>query len=88
MLEGIVPAKPVYRCTVGDTLSTLDDVDRVVLFAALADEATWSAWGLSKVLKSRGVALGDTPIRNHRLGACRCEPVKIPGDSTNGSNLR
>jgi len=84
MLEGIVPAKPVYRCSVADVMSKLDESDTAVLVAALADEVTWSAWGLSKVLKSRGVALGDTPIRNHRLGACRCEAVKIPGDSLAG----
>jgi hypothetical protein len=24
-------------------------------------------------LKARGVVVGDTPIRSHRLGACRCE---------------
>jgi hypothetical protein len=65
-------------------MSKLDESDTAVLVAALADEVTWSAWGLSKVLKSRGVALGDTPIRNHRLGACRCEAVKIPGDSLAG----
>ena len=75
MLEGIVPAKPVYRCSVADVMSKLDESDTAVLVAALADEVTWSAWGLSKVLKSRGVALGDTPIRNHRLGACRCVSV-------------
>ena len=84
MLEGIVPAKPVYRCSVADVMSKLDESDTAVLVAALADEVTWSAWGLSKVLKSRGVALGDTPIRNHRLGACRCEAVKFPGDSLAG----
>ena len=84
MLEGMTPAKPVYRCSVADAMSKLDESDKAVLVAALADEATWSAWGLSKVLKSRGVALGDTPIRNHRLGACRCEAVKIPGDSLAG----
>ena len=84
MLEGMTPAKPVYRCSVADAMSKLDESDTAVLVAALADEVTWSAWGLSKVLKSRGVALGDTPIRNHRLGACRCGPVKIRGDSLAG----
>jgi len=81
MLEGIVPPKPVYRCSVADAMSKLDESDKAVLVAALADEVTWSAWGLSKVLKSRGVVIGDTPIRAHRLGSCRCEPVKIPGYS-------
>jgi hypothetical protein len=73
MLENLVPQKPVYRCSVGDALSRLDVSDRAVLVAALADEVTWSAWGLSKSLKARGVVVGDTPIRSHRLGACRCE---------------
>jgi hypothetical protein len=73
MLEGIEPAKTGYRCTVGDALARLDSDDVVVLLAALADEDKWSAWGLSKVLKSRGVLIGDTPIRSHRQRLCRCK---------------
>ena len=76
MLEGIEPVKSGYRCTVGDALARLDSDDVVVLLAALSDEDKWSAWGLSKVLKTRGVSLGDTPIRNHRQALCRCKDGK------------
>jgi len=73
MLEGLEPPKKTYSCKVGSVLSELDIDDTQIMLKALADEDTWPAWTLSQALKSRGIQVGDTPIRNHRRGSCRCK---------------
>ena len=72
MLEGLEPPKKSYYCKVGSVLAGLDVEDTQIFLKALADETTWPAWTLSQALKAKGVPLGDSPIRNHRRGSCRC----------------
>ncbi len=72
MLEGLEPPQKAFHCKVATVLHELDADDEQILLQALADEGRWPAYTLSQALKSKGVQLGDTPIRNHRRGSCRC----------------
>lgn len=73
MLEGLEPPVKAFSCKVGTVLESLEPQDFEILSKALQDEGTWPAWTLSQALKSRGLQVGDTPIRNHRRGSCRCK---------------
>lgn len=71
ILDGLEPAKRVYSCKVRTVLTELNDEDRGILEAAIADKA-WSNTGLAASLQQRGVDLKPEAIRVHRMGACSC----------------
>lgn len=73
MLEGLKPENNrAYYCKVETLGQELDAKDFAILEAALADHKSWSANGLSKALRKRGVVLADTTIAKHRNKHCWC----------------
>jgi hypothetical protein len=74
MLEGLEPERRNYRCKVKEILVSLQAMDQVVLELAL-DNKEWSALGLSKALRARGIVLGKDTIKNHREKTCHCSKI-------------
>ena len=73
MLEGLQPENNrAYYCKVETLRNELDPKDFAILETALADDKLWSANGLSKALRKRGVVLADTTIGKHRNKQCWC----------------
>jgi hypothetical protein len=68
MLDNLEPAKKV---------EALKDFRPGLMFDGVEGTATTEGLpeppNFDEFLKARGVVVGDTPIRSHRLGACRCE---------------
>jgi hypothetical protein len=64
------PAK-VYVCAVRKLAGTLDKGDAVTLLAAV-DNPDWPMKTLSTALRQKGISLGQSPIRLHRLKTCSC----------------
>jgi hypothetical protein len=74
MLEGLEPERRNYGCKVKEILVSLEAMDQVVLELAL-DNKEWSALGLSKALRARGIVLGKDTIKNHREKTCHCSKI-------------
>lgn len=72
MLEGLEPGKQRFTCKVAVVMEQLDKKDQEILVSALVDTRKWGAKTLQKALATRGIALADTTISRHRIGACRC----------------
>lgn len=73
MLEGLKPAEnKVMRCKVNDFKDELDPKDYAILEEAIEDRKTWTAFGLMKALRERGLILTDSVITKHRNKQCRC----------------
>lgn len=72
MLEGIEPPKRKYICSVGKALAELEQSDSRILQEAINDIDKWTSYGLSVVLKERGLVIHDKAIRNHRAKGCQC----------------
>lgn len=73
MLEGLKPPpNRAYFCRVAQALTDLDQADRDILEAALADLQSWPAKTLSNALRGRGLILADTTITKHRQRLCQC----------------
>ena len=72
MLENLKPNQRYYPCNVKELLITLEPADKKILEEAIADEKTWTPYGLHAALKSRGVKLNDKAILKHRLKDCSC----------------
>ena len=60
------------KCSVGTTLAALDGASAAVLQSWL-DDPDYTNRALSKHLRSKGIALGDSTIRRHRVKACLCD---------------
>lgn len=73
MLENLEPPKnkAVY-CKIHQVLEALEESDKEILTAALADRKKWPAKTLSNALRQRGVSIADTTISKHRLKTCAC----------------
>lgn len=73
MLEGLKPpTKPSGSCKVGTLAASLDETDKKILLAAVADASKWPVKTLAKALSDRGLQISDSPIYNHRSKACAC----------------
>lgn len=72
MLEGLEPGKQRFTCKVALIMEQLDKKDQEILKSAIDDTRKWGAKTLQKALATRGIALADTTISRHRVGACRC----------------
>jgi hypothetical protein len=72
MLEGLTPPVKELPCAVRKVLERLDESDQSILLKALADEETWPAKTLARVLADRGLMVSDGPIRKHRGNRCSC----------------
>lgn len=72
MLEGLTPNTRFYPCNLKTIADSLEASDRAILMAAVADEVTWTSYGLHVALKARGIKLNDKAIAKHRAGDCSC----------------
>jgi hypothetical protein len=73
MLEGLTPKQNrAYRCKINDFKQQLDPKDYAILTDALEDTKTWTANGLMRALRDKGLILADTTITKHRNKQCRC----------------
>ena len=73
MLEGLTPPNLNKRsCKVGTILEGLNEADRKILSAAVADSSNWPVKSLSKALADRGIMVSDSPLYNHRSENCAC----------------
>lgn len=72
MLEGLEPQKQNFTCKVNTISQGLEKKDLEIFLAAINDSRKWSAKGLQRALKERGIVLADTVISRHRQKLCRC----------------
>jgi len=72
MLEDLKPKRNRSRCNVQDTGDTLSDKDAQIFWDAISDPDTWSAHGLHRSLKERGLLVTDKAIKKHRRNECGC----------------
>lgn len=71
MLDDLTPHRDIQPCKVGQTLLTLENSDATILQDALTN-GLWSAHGLAKALRGRGLTIAPDTIRAHMQKACRC----------------
>lgn len=72
MLEGLEPKKHSFTCKVKTISEELEKKDLEIFLAAINDSRKWSAKGLQRALKERGLVIADTVIARHRQKLCRC----------------
>ena len=65
------PPVKVYTCAVRRVAEGLEKSDADTLIAAV-DNPEWPMKPLSIALRQKGLALGQAPIRQHRLKTCSC----------------
>jgi hypothetical protein len=65
------PPTKVYVCAVRRLADALDKGDAATLLAAV-DNPEWPMKTLSTTLRQKGMSLGQSPIRHHRLKTCSC----------------
>lgn len=75
MLENLTPPTKNRSCKVRTVLNQLDDKDKEILVAAIADENLWPAKTLCNALQGRGISLLDVSISRHRNGICSCSKI-------------
>lgn len=61
-------------CTVQKLALSMPEDDLVAFATALADEDTTAAF-LARVMRAEGYDIGESTIRRHRRGDCRCSDV-------------
>lgn len=71
LLDGLEPKGRTYDCKVATVAQTLDNADSVKLLEAVADKA-WNYQSLEYALRERGIELGRSSIKRHRLNLCSC----------------
>lgn len=59
-------------CKVGDIAKTLEEKDKKILLAAVANSQEWPIKTLAKALAERGIQISDSPLYNHRAKTCAC----------------
>lgn len=64
----------VPTCTVQKLALSMPEDDLLAFSKALADEHTTATF-LSRVMRAEGYHIGDSTIRRHRRGDCRCSDV-------------
>jgi hypothetical protein len=72
--RGAQYAPPTEKvCRVGEIRLSLDDDDRAYLDSCLPVESGWTHTSLAQLLTEEGHVVGETMVRKHRSGKCRCE---------------
>lgn len=74
MLDGLTPHRDIQPCKTGQLLLTLETSDATILADALTN-GLWTAHGLAKALRSRGITMSPDTLRAHMQKACRCSKV-------------
>ena len=65
------PPTKVYTCAVRRLADALDKGDAETLINAV-NNPEWPMKTLSETLRQKGLSLGQSPIRHHRLKTCSC----------------
>jgi hypothetical protein len=71
MLEGLEPKIHRPSCKVRRILESLDSNDQKILTEALANPL-WTSAALARELTTRGLAVSEKPLMQHRKGNCSC----------------
>lgn len=74
LLDDLKPPVKVWPCAVRDQAALLDDADAKILVSAVMDDA-WKFASLERVLRDKGIALGQQSIKKHREKVCSCWKV-------------
>ena len=72
MFEDLTPPSRRQICKLAKLAETLDETDRLILWAAVGDLQTWGTKTLATSLTQRGFVVSPTPIHSHRTKACGC----------------
>jgi len=73
MLENLKPPpNNLYTCKVNLIQETLQEPDKKIFLAAIADSEIWKAKALANSLRQLGVSISDTTIGRHRSQMCNC----------------
>lgn len=70
-LKEYKPTRLGTACYICTLVSTLPEAESKPLAAAIADPATYTSAGLSRLLSAEGYKIGDGAIARHRRGECR-----------------
>lgn len=65
------PPVKKWPCGVRRVVENLEKADADILSAAVMNP-DWPIKTLSQTLKTKGITLGETPIKAHRLKTCSC----------------
>jgi len=65
------PPVKKWPCAVRKVIEGLEKADATILAAAVMSP-DWPMRTLSQTLKTKGITLGETPIKAHRLKTCSC----------------
>lgn len=79
MLENLEVQQYIRECRVRTVLGELDAKDAKHLQNYLDDQVKWSAYGLAKALRPRGVSLDPKAIARHRDNLCTCRLLNNVG---------
>ena len=72
MFENFVPPSNRKVCKLTKLAETLEEADRSILWAAVADVVNWKTKTLATSLSQRGFVISEGPIGAHRNKACGC----------------
>jgi hypothetical protein len=75
LLDDLKPPVKVWPCQVKKVSEGLDPKDAAILLAAVANPE-WKYLALEMALRDKGITLGQTGIKRHRLGTCSCGRIK------------
>ena len=71
LLSDLAPAVKKWPCKVRTVIDTLEKADADILAAAVMD-TNWKYQALETALAAKGIHLGGTIIKRHRLKGCSC----------------
>jgi hypothetical protein len=72
LLDDLAPHKQVRPCRIRTLMGELEESDKKILQAAIADEMKWPDHTLYKALKRLKISASADAISRHRTGVCSC----------------
>jgi hypothetical protein len=74
LLDDLTPPVKIWPCQVQKVAESLDPKDAEILLAAVVNPE-WKYQALEMALRDKGISLGQTGIKRHRLRTCSCGRV-------------
>ena len=74
LLDDMTPPVIVSSCRVRSIADSLDEADKKIFMAALADPR-WSNRALATAMNDRGFELGVSSIQKHKSRGCSCSKI-------------
>jgi hypothetical protein len=72
ILNDLTPPVKTWPCLVRETANKLEDpADKNILLEAVMDD-NWKFAALERVLRDKGISLGQQTIKKHREKNCSC----------------